>query len=712
MADIKQGELDLKKNTDDLILKISKKSSSILKEFVDMISYYDDFNNNLVMLNDYAAIEAIIDKNYLINNGLKIDADCNMVTKFGIDNAPSLVIVDYLNLKLSIVEQNHYKKIKLKILMIINQIIIEEKNEILNKQYKPSIEEWNINKKNVDQHIFEVTPSQILFNYQKSPEQDLLKIPMINIMQNINIKQNDICRDQYYLAPDFLITYLNSQDTETSNKYLKILNENRDDFIAKNSMKPNFKLPIRRPLYFYNPKIIVFEKTTQINTKENMIALNYYRLRDHVFLNLKKEHAASFMHYTTSSFSINNYLFLFDIFKGDTYFSFVRTTNRKIPAYVVRDYIEKMREFMNDNKIPLKIQELHDIVSRDDDADFKEYNDETPKEAAQKSDKDYWFNLIRFTEPSIYSNKMIQECLTGDTILIPNFVSTAYQVFAAQEQFTSNHSPDVIFHFTISNNSRNNFTVLCKCSGFTDEKEVVLKNGLEFEILHKEYVNCKMYERTIQKLIICLVIKGDELAKTKFYENGIYYDNEGVVGNIKPTAPSVLGGGEYYKFMQQKPTSNSKQYIYFSEDFGKCFNLSIEEDSLEYLYPFILESYLKGNTKDTYILDKSFYELISEMESKGLIKKESSSHDIVIPDNYKQMMQNNIKGKLQEVSVMVGGAILANIETCWVMYILITLMIVIIIVLINKIFNNYNRPYNRSYKKHFNHIYPCGINSV
>ena len=158
--------------------------------------------------------------------------------------------------------------------------------------------------------------------------------------------------------------------------------------------------------------------------------------------------------------------------------------------------------------------------------------------------------------------------------------------------------------------------VIAKKSYYPKQREVVLRNGLEYIILHKEYVNCKIYDKVIQKLIICLAIKGDDNAIAKFYKDGFYYNNKVNQGNIKPPLPHIIiptqhdvveeeelespsspksspsppidlsssklppmspsfGGnldddksieeeGKYYKFEKQTPSENPKKYIYFS----------------------------------------------------------------------------------------------------------------------------------------------------
>ena len=150
-------------------------------------------------------------------------------------------------------------------------------------------------------------------------------------------------------------------------------------------------------------------------------------------------------------------------------------------------------------------------------------------------------DLIRCTYPSVYSKQVIEKYNIRDTFTIPNLVSTSYKATLGNSAFTTIDSSMVIFQFIISDNSAGNFIFMESASIFPNEYEVLLKNNLTYKILSKEYKLINFGNNIlIQKLVLILIINGDDTAETHFnnninnynYFNGNHLVNAPVVGNI------------------------------------------------------------------------------------------------------------------------------------------------------------------------------------
>jgi hypothetical protein len=162
-------------------------------------------------------------------------------------------------------------------------------------------------------------------------------------------------------------------------------------------------------------------------------------------------------------------------------------------------------------------------------------------------------NVIRFTNPSVYGEKFIEEYKRNDIIKIPTIFSTSYQPSPALLSFTSIASPMVIFYIRVSEFSMKNFICIESASKFPQEHEIIFLPGARFKIIRKSYRSIKIPGRNtasgvIQKLVVEMVIAGDNSAEISLngdddlrWEEDDATENQIILPDLKND--DVEGGG-------------------------------------------------------------------------------------------------------------------------------------------------------------------------
>lgn len=122
-------------------------------------------------------------------------------------------------------------------------------------------------------------------------------------------------------------------------------------------------------------------------------------------------------------------------------------------------------------------------------------------------------NLYRFTHISVFDNKLVCDFEVGDTFTVPTFLSTTFRPSPDIEQFIDFYSPMAIFNFFISCDFHTSFLNIQDTSHYNSEAEILLKPNLIFKVIAKNYRLLRNAVTYGQKLVLTLVILGDERAE-------------------------------------------------------------------------------------------------------------------------------------------------------------------------------------------------------
>ena len=322
----------------------------------------------------------------------------------------------------------------------------------------------------------------------------------------------------------------------TSNSYMKLLNYKwvyylihglitKPDYIKKDKAKARFEVLIdnkpwanKRVEAFHpdNGKGVHFDftdptKTVMCRNEESMI--NEYAEDQASVIKHKKETVESLRCYMGSQYiDINSYLLQKNIF--DNMYDREITYNHNGESHKISDVVKYM----------LDAYSAVDSIN---------------------NNKSMAFCTIRFTNPIMIGDRLVEKYRKNDIISFTSFISTAHTFFKGQSQFTSINSPLVVFRFFMSNESKGKFIFLKNVYPSDDKDyEVLIRCDTPFLILNKSYVTIKLDDVYTQKLLIDLVIVGDR-AGHALYDTK--YAPEVLPVEYRPSPPTKISFDAFNK---------------------------------------------------------------------------------------------------------------------------------------------------------------------
>jgi hypothetical protein len=270
---------------------------------------------------------------------------------------------------------------------------------------------------------------------------------------------------------------------------------------------------------------------------------------------------------------------------------------------------------------------------------------------AGADNKKYIFNTVRLANPCAYHTHFIDHYKSGDTLRVPAFLSTTHKITIGMQMFLKESSPLVIFVFRFSDMSTGKFVFMEKFSFYPNQYEVILKDGIEFKIIHKAYKNIRTNNNIVQKLFFFLAPKDDTDAINSLindplirsgenqYSGNCNITNAGAISANTNSIFSDLSSSNTSQYMRSQPTNlhitpassadiMDESDLQFEVD-NKDMDISGGKD--ENIKNLAKDPVIKGTTiekisiKDTTHKDDNYY-----IEDKNIIRDENVvKHDVV-----------------------------------------------------------------------------------
>lgn len=230
--------------------------------------------------------------------------------------------------------------------------------------------------------------------------------------------------------------------------------------------------------------------------------------------------------------------------------------------------------------------------------------------------------LYRFTRPSIYDKKVINNYMIGDIIRFPTFTSTTYDpiegVIKHSDIFTDKFSPMVIFKIIVKPSNYSNLLFI-ESYGVKDQHEVLILYNTLFKLIDKKFVLVDFNGIKVQKLLITLELSKD---LNKEYEYTQLVNNE------------IL-----------KPIPNISQYISLPEPQNTFYDIN-----LKYIYDkFSNEDDKNYKSDKTIVLKNKVISLLSDAISNADKEKKDDIQKItnIIKEHENERSNNNKRYKYE-----------------------------------------------------------------
>ena len=504
--------IDKQKLFEHISKKISIAAASVAQFIATSLIFYYQFGGNIYLTGN-CAMDAIMDKNYYVEYKVPF-SNCVDVIVSGNDEQNDQIVLNALNELIGHIHGGYAGKM-ISLLNALTVILndIEIKHNIDLSYLKPTINDYYESSELFHQNKFKVG--------QKTSQQDHSKI--------------------YFIYLDYKglsIPILETTGYTRSVRSFKMTEDNNLALLNVDYVHDLFKHSASQRLNILEENIK--RETERGNYNSNTVLFNSNR----IFLNLTYDNSRTLI----NDENITDYYVSF-------YDKIIKTDEKWVDAVncysrngdsVVNGCLLQQMMFNNsdlEKKINVKNERCNNFTPNELLTQLKLCATKALNDHEQKNS--FICNVVRFTNPTIYGGVFIEQYNEGDLLTIPTLVSTTHCADPNLINFTSLLSPMVIFYIRFSNLSMDNFLFIELNSKFPNEKEVLFMNGIKFKILRKRYRSIKFSNTTrpIQKLVIEMIIDGDNIAEQSLRNDDNHNWEEGDADSFVTMEEEKNGGG-------------------------------------------------------------------------------------------------------------------------------------------------------------------------
>jgi len=467
-------------------IQISEESISTCRDLGDTLLKLQK-DTNRAFISGGIGFEEIINKNELLSRKIESSKDFDIlistddIKKDGITD-DEIVFKKFEELRSYINKGTAYYMFSM--LTIINNVLIKAESEykIDLSAYKPTLDDWmNIN------IIFAVDK----FFVSKRTAVSGATIYSLNVKyKNIIVQIIESGSTLYYVHPDYVYeSYMPLLNPSWFNQKLKSLVEPASTYPKKEKALERLRIlnntTSKIPLFIGEPVIFDFANLIFHYDNEEKVIAQYVGIYDSIIRNNTHLYKVLNCYSRSGDRYINGYLLQRELF-GKGVDNIMDHVNNQIcheykPSTCIKIILDSL-------KSPLLAQYFNSIL----------HNME--------------FSTYRFTRPSVYGHRLIEQYNIGDELGFATIISTTYRVDSGMTAFTST-TPLVIFKFNLSKKQADSF-IFMETASEINEFEVIIKPNTVFTIKNKSYINM-CYEgdkkNIFQKLLIELDFKENKL---------------------------------------------------------------------------------------------------------------------------------------------------------------------------------------------------------